>query len=36
MGGVNWEFKKDFTAKLVCRYQSLDYENDGSLWGMTA
>ena len=36
MGGVNWEFKKDFTAKVGYRYLNWDYENDGSVWDMTA
>lgn len=36
MGGVNWEFKKDFTAKVGYRYLSWDYENDGTVWDMTA
>jgi len=36
MGGVNWEFKKDFTAKLGYRYLSWDYENDGTVWDMAA
>jgi hypothetical protein len=36
MGGVNWEFKKDFTAKAGYRYLSWDYENDGTVWDMSA
>lgn len=34
--GVNWEFKKDFTAKAGYRYMYWDYENDGNVWDMAA
>ncbi len=36
MGGVNWEFKKDFTAKVGYRYLSWDYENGGTVWDVAA
>ena len=36
MGGVNWEFAKDFTAKAGYRYLYWDYGNDGTVWDMTA
>lgn len=36
MGGVNWEFAKDFTAKAGYRYLYWDYEDDGTVWDMTA
>jgi len=32
LGGVNWEFSKDFTAKLGYRYLSWDYEDGGNTW----
>jgi len=32
IGGVNWEFSKDFTAKLGYRYLSWDYEDGGNTW----
>lgn len=34
MAGVNWEFKKDFTAKVGYRYLSWDYESGGTVWDM--
>lgn len=36
MGGVNWEFAKDFTAKAGYRYLSWDYEDNGIVWDMVA
>ncbi len=34
MGGVNWEFKDDFVAKVGYRYLYWDYEDGGALWDM--
>lgn len=36
MGGVNWEFARDFTAKLGYRYLSWDYDDNGVVWDMAA
>ncbi len=36
MAGVNWEFKEDWTAKFGYRYLSWDYEDDGTVWDMSA
>lgn len=36
IGGVNWEFKKDFSAKFGYRYLSWDYEDDGTVWDVAA
>ncbi|MCB1859229.1 MAG: hypothetical protein KDI63_13190 [Gammaproteobacteria bacterium] len=32
VGGINWEFRKDFVAKLGYRYLSWDYEENGNTW----
>jgi len=34
--GANWEFAKDYTAKVGYRQLSWDYEEDGRVWDMTA
>ncbi len=34
--GVNWEFKRDFTAKVGYRYMYWDYANDGVVWDIAA
>jgi hypothetical protein len=36
MLGANWEFRKDFTAKLGYRQIYWDYEEDDTVWDMTA
>lgn len=36
IGGVNWEFAKNFTAKAGYRYLYWDYEDDGTVWDMAA
>ncbi len=36
VAGLNWEFRKDYTAKLGYRVLDWDYENDGTVWDMTA
>lgn len=36
MAGVNWEYKRDFTAKVGYRYLSWDYERGGTVWDMAA
>jgi len=36
LGGVNWEFKEDYVAKLGYRYLYWDYEDGGNVWDMTA
>ncbi|MGB8712509.1 MAG: hypothetical protein WCD50_05215 [Onishia taeanensis] len=35
MLGANWEFAKDFTAKVGYRQLYWDYKNDGTEWDMT-
>jgi hypothetical protein len=35
MGGVNWEFKDGYTAKVGYRLLDWDYENGGNVWDMT-
>ncbi len=34
--GADWEFAKDFTAKVGYRYLYWDYEDEGTVWDMTA
>lgn len=34
--GANWEFAKDYTAKFGYRQLYWDYEEDGTVWDMTA
>lgn len=36
IGGVNWEFTKNFVAKIGYRYLYWDYENNGTVWDMAA
>ena len=36
MAGANWEFAKDFSAKLGYRYLYWDYKKDGAVWDMSA
>lgn len=36
IGGVNWAFAKNFTAKAGYRYLYWDYEDDGTVWDMAA
>lgn len=34
--GANWEFARDYTAKIGYRQMYWDYEEDGTTWDMTA
>lgn len=34
--GVNWKFKKDYTAKFTYRHIYWDYNDNGFLWDMTS
>lgn len=36
IAGANWEFNKGYTAKLGYRLLDWDYEEDGTVWDMTA
>jgi hypothetical protein len=36
VGGVNWEFARNFTAKAGYRHLYWDYEDDGVVWDMAA
>lgn len=36
MLGANWEFRKDYTAKVGYRELYWDYDDDGTVWDMTA
>lgn len=36
IGGLNWEFRKDFVAKVGYRYMYWDYESGGNVWDMSA
>jgi len=36
IAGLNWEFRKDYIAKLGYRVLDWDYENDGTVWDMKA
>jgi opacity protein-like surface antigen len=36
MAGVNWGFGENLSAKLGYRYLAWDYEDDGSVWDMSA
>jgi len=36
MVGANWEFSEGYTAKLGYRYLYWDYEDDGTVWDVTA
>jgi opacity protein-like surface antigen len=36
IAGVNWMYAKDFTAKVGYRQLDWDYENNGTVWDMTA
>ena len=36
IAGANWEFNKGYTAKFGYRLLDWDYEEDGTVWDMTA
>lgn len=36
MAGANWEFAKDFSAKIGYRHMYWDYEEDGTVWDIAA
>jgi hypothetical protein len=36
IAGANWEFSEGYTAKVGYRILSWDYENNGTVWDMTA
>lgn len=36
VGGVNWQFARNFSAKAGYRYLYWDYEDDGTVWDMAA
>ena len=36
VGGVNWQFARNFSAKAGYRHLYWDYEDDGTVWDMTA